>query len=107
MKNQALFSSKDKCKKLKCHLLQFLFGSLKVKLLNGGILIVGLGVKTCLCVAQVVTLQLTLTSPLLYNSLTAKKQTTKLSSANFQKMLSRSHIILRILRLEGKQCSSR
>ena len=32
MKNQALISSKDKCKKLKCRLLQFLFGSLRVKL---------------------------------------------------------------------------
>ena len=32
MKNQALFSSKDKSKKLKCHLLQFLFGILRVKL---------------------------------------------------------------------------
>ena len=31
MKNQALFSSKDKSKKLKCRLLQFLFGSLRVK----------------------------------------------------------------------------
>ena len=31
MKNQALFSWKDKSKKLKCHLLQFLFGALKVK----------------------------------------------------------------------------
>ena len=30
MKNQALFSSKDKSKKLKCHLLQFLFGTLRV-----------------------------------------------------------------------------
>ena len=30
-KNQALFSSKDKNKKLKCCLLQFLFGSLRVK----------------------------------------------------------------------------
>ena len=29
-KNQALFSSKDKSKKLKCHLLQFLFGALRV-----------------------------------------------------------------------------
>ena len=28
MKNQALFSSKDKRKKLKCRLLQFLFGAL-------------------------------------------------------------------------------
>ena len=31
MKNQTLFSSKDKSKKLKCLLLQFLFGSLGVK----------------------------------------------------------------------------
>ena len=30
MKNQALFSSKDKCKKFKCRLLQFLFGALRV-----------------------------------------------------------------------------
>ena len=30
MKNQALFSSNDKSKKLKCHLLQFLFGALRV-----------------------------------------------------------------------------
>ena len=32
MKNQALFSSKDKSKKLKCCLLQFLFGALRVKI---------------------------------------------------------------------------
>ena len=32
MKNQVLFSSKDKSKKLKCCLLQFLFGALRVKL---------------------------------------------------------------------------
>ena len=31
MKNQALFSMKDKSKKLKCRLLQFLFGALRVK----------------------------------------------------------------------------
>ena len=31
MKNQALFSLKDKSKKLKCHLLQFLFGTLRIK----------------------------------------------------------------------------
>ena len=31
MKYQALFSLKDKSKKLKCHLLQFLFGVLRVK----------------------------------------------------------------------------
>ena len=35
MKNQALFSSKDKSKKLKCCLLQFLFGALRVKLQEG------------------------------------------------------------------------
>ena len=32
--NQALFSSKDKGKKLKCRLLQFLFSALRVKLDN-------------------------------------------------------------------------
>ena len=32
MKNQALFSSKDKSKKLKCRLLQFLFGALRLSL---------------------------------------------------------------------------
>ena len=31
MKNQVLFSSKGKSKKLKCRLLQFLFGDSKVK----------------------------------------------------------------------------
>ena len=31
MKNQALFSSKDKSKKIKCRLLQFLCGALRVK----------------------------------------------------------------------------
>ena len=31
MNNQALFSSKDKSKKLKCRLLQFLFGALRIK----------------------------------------------------------------------------
>ena len=33
MKSQALFSSKDKSKKLKCCLLQFLFGPLRVTIL--------------------------------------------------------------------------
>ena len=33
MKNQALFSSKDKSKKLKCRLLQFLFGALRVNMI--------------------------------------------------------------------------
>ena len=32
MKNQAIFSSKDKSNNLKCHLLQFSFGPLRVKL---------------------------------------------------------------------------
>ena len=34
MKNQAKFSSKDKSEKLKCRLLQFLFGGLKALLNN-------------------------------------------------------------------------
>ena len=34
MENQALFSSKDKSKKLKCRLLQFLFGTLRVNILH-------------------------------------------------------------------------
>ena len=33
MKNQALFSSKDKSIKSKCHLLQVLFGALRVSVL--------------------------------------------------------------------------
>ena len=36
MKNQAFFSSKDKSKKLKCPLLQFLFSALRVKIINTG-----------------------------------------------------------------------
>ena len=32
MKNQALFSSKDKSEKLKCRLLQFLLNALRVKI---------------------------------------------------------------------------
>ena len=32
LKHQALISSKDKSKKLKCHLLQFLFGALRVNI---------------------------------------------------------------------------
>ena len=34
MKNQALFFSKDKNKKLNCRLLQFLFGALRVNTSN-------------------------------------------------------------------------
>ena len=37
MKNQALFSSKDKSKKLKCRLLQFLFGTLRVNMTDWNI----------------------------------------------------------------------
>ena len=37
IKNQALFSPKDKSKKLKCRLLQFLFGALRVKNRNSSI----------------------------------------------------------------------
>ena len=32
MKHQALFPQKDKSKKIKCRLLQFLFGALSVKI---------------------------------------------------------------------------
>ena len=38
MKNQALFSLNDKSKKLKCHLLQFLYGALRVKRFYGTII---------------------------------------------------------------------
>ena len=41
-----------------------------------------------------------------FNSLTTEKQTTNFSSAKFQKILNPSYIILRIQRLEGKQCRS-
>ena len=37
MKNQALFSSKDKSKKLKCRLLQFLFAALRVEIIILGV----------------------------------------------------------------------
>ena len=35
MENQALFSSKDKSKKLKCRLLEFFVGALRLKYLVG------------------------------------------------------------------------
>ena len=38
MRNRALFSSKDKSKKLKCRLLQFLFGALRVNTIDYGFL---------------------------------------------------------------------
>ena len=62
MKNQPLFSSKNKSKKLKCRLLQFLFGALRV---NWNVYVR----------ASVEEL----------NCFTTKKQMTKFSSANFQK----------------------
>ena len=34
MKNQALFSLKNKSKKIKCRLMQFLFGTLRVNLIR-------------------------------------------------------------------------
>ena len=37
MKNQALFSSKDNSKKLKCRLLQFLLGALRVNEIESAI----------------------------------------------------------------------
>ena len=43
----------------------------------------------------------------LFNSLTTRKQMKKFLSANFQKMLSPSYIVLSIQSLEGKQCRSR
>ena len=51
-------------------------------------------------------IEATLKHPLDFNSLTTEKQMTKFSSATFQKMLSSSYSILRIQRLEGKQCRS-
>ena len=42
-----------------------------------------------------------------FNSFTTKKQGTNFLSANFQKMLSPSYMILRIQRLQGKQCGSK
>ena len=38
MKNQASFSSKGESKKLKCCLLQFLFGTLRVKMNGDGVM---------------------------------------------------------------------
>ena len=43
MKNQALISLKDKSKKLKCRLLQFLFGTLRVDTVSKILLAVCLG----------------------------------------------------------------
>ena len=72
MKNQALFSSKDKSKKLKCRLLQFLFGAVRVK------------------VSKEQTRKFAFTK--------SKKNL----DPKFQKLLCPSCIILRIQRPEGK-----
>ena len=48
MKNQALFSLKDKSKKLKCRLLQFLFGALRVKMY--GAQVTDITTSTCFCI---------------------------------------------------------
>ena len=45
MKNQALLPSKDKSKKLKCCLLQFLFGALRVNYMYGNIVVGVIGIK--------------------------------------------------------------
>ena len=49
MKNQALFPSKDKNKKLKCCLLQFLFGALRVTefLCTCGLFMLGIIITDC------------------------------------------------------------
>ena len=47
MKNQTLFSSKDKSKKLKCYLLQFLFGGVMVNELSC-VCIVPIPLMTCI-----------------------------------------------------------
>ena len=49
MKNQDLFSSKDKSKKLKCCLLQFLFGALRFK---ARWCIIQLFIHSLLCITQ-------------------------------------------------------
>ena len=46
MKNQALFSSKDKSKNLKCRLLQFLFGALRVSFIFDNVYLCNLVVLT-------------------------------------------------------------
>ena len=55
MKNQALFPSKDKSKKLKCHLLQFSFGAFMVKLPQYSVL---LQYSSCCCCCCVVVLHM-------------------------------------------------
>ena len=45
MEHQALFSLKDKSKKIKCHLLQFFFGALKVKIKCGNYCLISYEVK--------------------------------------------------------------
>ena len=61
MKIQALFSSKDKNKKIKCRLLQFLFGALRVKFLwvmlafTGCINLINQAFSCCCCVPILLT----------------------------------------------------
>ena len=45
LKHQALFSLNDKSKKLECHLLQFLFGTLRVKIQERQLLHAGKSLK--------------------------------------------------------------
>ena len=48
MKNQALFSSNDKSKKLKCRQLQFLFGALRVNVLSSNFITVSADLLLCI-----------------------------------------------------------
>ena len=59
MKNQALFSSKDKSKKIKCRSLQFLYGALRVKALN---YLIGVALKGTLSYMRTVNIQINLRS---------------------------------------------
>ena len=112
MKNQALFSLKDRSKELKCYLLQFLFGVLRVKVPENKIVEVAKCIEStassgstqfalyslaleetfffitdlifCHFKSQKQALEAAIRTS--HNSFTTKKQTTKFSSANFQKM---------------------
>ena len=47
MKNQALFSLKDKSETLKCRLLQFLFGALRVNIFTMDLFLLTYGISSC------------------------------------------------------------
>ena len=47
MKNQALLSYKDKSEKLKCRLLQFLFGALRVNIFTMDLFMLTYGMSSC------------------------------------------------------------